>query len=316
MRAETWTAWLLRSLATRASVAGVEQLRGGSKKGVYRVRLDDDRSVVLYSWDATENYWPADGLDAGTEPFADASGPTRFRDGYDELCRIGVPTPELLAFDGSGADLPFAVAVVEDIAGGSLETRLAHDPERSPVGLDRLAAATARMHATRRRDLGTRAHPLPGVSCEQVAAQRARRHVDAAALVLPELAARRTALQDAVDRLLDAVPPRHDYRLLHGELGPDHVLLDAADRPYLIDIEGLMYFDIEWEHAFLRLRFGEHYEPLRVDGLDEDRLCLYGLCLRLSLVAGPLQLLGGDYPEQDEMAAIMRANCSAALGYL
>jgi hypothetical protein len=77
-----------------------------------------------------------------------------------------------------------------------------------------------------------------------------------------------------------------------------------------------MYFDIEWEHAFLRLRFHEHYEALRVDGLDDARLRLYALCLHLSLVAGPLQLLGGSHPEQDIFADIMRSNLDAALGYL
>jgi hypothetical protein len=112
------------------------------------------------------------------------------------------------------------------------------------------------------------------------------------------------------------VPPRRDHRLIHGELGPDHVLLDPVDRPYLIDIEGLMYFDVEWEHAFLQLRFREHYEALRVDGLDESRLRLYALCLHLSLVAGPLQLLGGSHPEQDLFADIMRSNLAAALAYL
>jgi hypothetical protein len=94
------------------------------------------------------------------------------------------------------------------------------------------------------------------------------------------------------------------------------VLLDAADRPYLIDIEGLMYFDLEWEHAFVRLRFGDHYEALRVDGLDESRLRLYDLCLHLSLVAGPLQLLGGSHPERDVFADIMRSHLVAVLGYL
>ena len=32
-----------------------------------------------------------------------------------------------------------------------------------------------------------------------------------------------------------------------------------------------MFFDIEWEHAFLRLRFGDHYRWLRASGLDDQR---------------------------------------------
>jgi hypothetical protein len=53
---------------------------------------------------------------------------------------------------------------------------------------------------------------------------------------------------------------------LHGELGPDHVLIDDRGQPALIDIEGLMFFDIEWEHAYLQLRFGDHYQRLSTRG--------------------------------------------------
>jgi hypothetical protein len=34
--------------------------------------------------------------------------------------------------------------------------------------------------------------------------------------------------------------------------------VDQHQDPVLIDIEGLMFFDVEWEHAFLRILFGEH----------------------------------------------------------
>jgi hypothetical protein len=309
-----WEQWLRRSLGS--SPVGVKRLAGGSKKGVYRVRMNDGRTVVIYSWDGSENYWPAAGSDPAADPFADASGAALFRDGYDVLRGLGVPVPQLLAFDDTAADLPFVAAVVEDITGGSLEACLARDPDRATAALGRLAEALERLHTSRRDDIGKLSYPVSGLSCQLVSAQRAKRHLDAAAKQLPELAAARPALLGLLERLLEAVPPRRDHRLIHGELGPDHVLLDAADRPYLVDNEGLMYFDLEWEHAFLRLRFREHYGALRVDGLDESRLRLYALCLHLSLVAGPLQLLDGSHPEQDVFADIMRSNLSAVLAYL
>jgi hypothetical protein len=82
------------------------------------------------------------------------------------------------------------------------------------------------------------------------------------------------------------VRPRTDHRLIHGELGPDHVLVDGDGQPVLIDIEGLMFFDLEWEHVFLELRFGEHYRALRPGGLDEGRRRFYRLAMHLSLIAG------------------------------
>jgi len=101
--------------------------------------------------------------------------------------------------------------------------------------------------------------------------------------------------------------------VVHGELGPDHVQVDAAGRPVVIDIEGLMYLDVEWEHVFLRIRLHDAYEPLAVADLDEDRLALYMLAQRLSLTAGPLRLLDGPFPDREFMAGIAEHNLNEAL---
>jgi hypothetical protein len=123
-------------------------------------------------------------------------------------------------------------------------------------------------------------------------------------------------LRDRLQELADRVSPRTAYGLIHGELGPDHVLVDADGHPVLIDIEGLMYFDVEWEHVFLQLRFGERYVALARPGLDPQRLDLYMLAMRLSLVAGPLRLLDGDFPDRAFMQEIAEHNANEALALL
>lgn len=53
--------------AARAALGGgrrleaVERLAGGSKKGVYRLVMDDASTAVAYVWDDGENYWPFGG---------------------------------------------------------------------------------------------------------------------------------------------------------------------------------------------------------------------------------------------------------------
>lgn len=78
----------------------------------------------------------------------------------------------------------------------------------------------------------------------------------------------------------------------------------------------MMYADVEWEHVFLRIRFHEDYAALRRDGLDDARLDLYMLAMRLSLVAGPLRLLDGDFPDRAFMAGIAEYNRDEALALL
>jgi hypothetical protein len=148
---------------------------------------------------------------------------------------------------------------------------------------------------------------------------RALGHLAEAASRVGRVAAARAELEAATTGLAAAVRPRSDYRLIHGELGPDHVLIDDRGEPVLIDIEGLMFFDVEWEHVFLELRFGRHYRALRAAGpgeLDEERLRLYRLAMHLSLIAGPLRLLDGDFPDREPMLRIVDYNVEKALAYV
>lgn len=104
---------------------------------------------------------------------------------------------------------------------------------------------------------------------------------------------------------------------MHGELGPDHVLVDRQGQPVLIDIEGLMHFDAEWEHAFLRIRFGEHYRWPAHDGLDEQRLALHNP--GDAAVAGrrvAAAALDGEFPDREAMRGIVEHNLREALALL
>ncbi|MFJ8884774.1 hypothetical protein ACIRJR_15395 [Streptomyces sp. NPDC102402] len=87
-------------------------------------------------------------------------------------------------------------------------------------------------------------------------------------------------------------------------------------RAVLIDVEGLMHFDAEWEHVFLRLRFHDRYAALSRPGLDPRRLDLYMLAMRLSLVAGPLRLLDGDFPDREFMRGVAEHNLRETLALL
>ncbi|MGY0057451.1 phosphotransferase [Streptomyces sp. LZ34] len=152
-----------------------------------------------------------------------------------------------------------------------------------------------------------------GTSCEGVVLKRALRDLAEAASRDPRVAGARDRLEERLRKLAARVRPRAEYAVVHGELGPGHVQVDADGRPVVIDIEGLMYFDVEWEHVHLRIRLHDAYRPLAVGGLDEGRLALYMLAQRLSLTAGPLRLLDGDFPNRTFMAGIAEYNLKQAL---
>jgi len=280
------------------------RLTGGSTKGVYRITLDDDSTVLLYRWAADENFWPASSdLDVG--PFVPDSGRDGFVRCHAQLRTLGVRVPKIVRM---GADR----ALVEDIRGGTLEALLDSDPPAGRAVLTRLGETLRTMHTHT-----TSSFPYPGETPEGFAHQRGLRSLAEAAARDPRIGALEKELQDALSRRFEAVKPRQEYALIHGELGPDHVMVGPAGEPVLIDIEATMFFDVEWEHAFLELRFGPLYPQLDPVPLDQDRLSFYRLVMYLSLVAGPLLMIdGGDFPYPEGMRAIAEDNIRRTLAEL
>ncbi|MFG3713878.1 phosphotransferase family protein [Micromonospora sp. NPDC047730] len=306
-----------RAACGRRSLWSAERLAGGTKKGVYRLTLDDGSTVVAYVWHPAEDYWPARAVPESDDLFGHATGAGLFAAAHREFAAAGVPVPRLLLAPTAGL-LPGEVAVVQDVRGGTLQDLRRHDPRRAEAVLARLGDAVRSMHARRRDRYGRPGldGPVPGRPVERLVLDRALRDLAEAAARVERIAAVRQRLADALAERYAAVPPRSRYGLVHGELGPDHVLVDDRDRPVLVDIEGATFLDVEWEHAFLELRFGDDYPALAVDGLDGHRLRLYRLALHLSLVAGPLRLLDGDFPDRAGMLAIVEHNITRTLAQL
>jgi aminoglycoside phosphotransferase (APT) family kinase protein len=232
------------------------------------------------------------------------------------LAGLGIRTPRVHALDRSRAVYPSDFALVEDVTGDTLEARLDRGEPAAVQATARLGESLRVMHGHRGTSFGRPGIPADGASCEQIVLDRALRDLGESAAREQRIAAERDPLEARLRELAAGLVPRREYALIHGELGPDHVLVDGAGQPVIIDVEGLMYFDLEWEHVFLRLRFGDDYRWLAEDGLEQRRLAFYELALYLSLVAGPLRLLDGDYPDRAQMLAIAEYNVGHALACL
>jgi hypothetical protein len=122
----------------------VSRLRGGSKKGVYRLSFDDDSTAIVYIWDDAENYWPTAQIDEAenhSNPFSHASGIDLFEAAHRRLDALGIRTPRIHLTDRSRSHYPADIAVVEDVPGATLEALLRQDPDGVKVPLSRLADA-------------------------------------------------------------------------------------------------------------------------------------------------------------------------------
>jgi aminoglycoside phosphotransferase (APT) family kinase protein len=234
---------------------------------------------------------------------------------HELMHSAGVRVPRLHHADPGSAEVaPFVV--VEDLPRGSLEELLATDPEEGTRATRALADELAALHAVRREQLGRIADPSTATSGAAIMLGRTLRDISEACRRVDELAPVHDELVALAHELAAAVSPRTDHRLVHAELGPDHVFLAEDGAPVLIDIEGAMFFDLELEHVFLRLRFGDAYRWLARNDLDDARMALYQLAMHVSLVAGPLRLLDGDFPHREGILDIVRWNVQHTLDLL
>jgi hypothetical protein len=311
------------AFGTDRSIVGVERLAGGTKKGVYRVALDDRTSAVVYIWSAEEDYW--DGLlpDASHDSesvFAHSSGIDLFEAATRRLESVGARSPRLFITDRSRRLYPGDVAVAEDVTGGTLQDLLDRDPEAGKATLGRLAEMVRAMHHYRGPTFGKVAFvDAGGVSkggtCEAAHLEHALMNIADAATRDVRAAEGRAQLEDKLRTLYSAVEPRSEFGLLHGELCAEHTLVGPHGEPVLIDIEGLMYFDVEVDHCWMRMRFQQHYPPLRLPDLDPVRMRYYQYTMHLDLVGGPMRIADGDFPNRDWMLDLADNHLRRALAY-
>jgi hypothetical protein len=305
------------------SLLRVERLANGSKKGAYRLTMNDGGTALAYVWDDSEDYWQGvlpEGADDPADPFSHASGLALFEAAAHRMASAGVRCPEVLLADRSRSLYPADIAVAEDVAGGSLEVLLEKDPAAAERPLSVVADWLAAMAAVRSPSPGKVAFidaggRSPGMSCERIMLDRSLAQLTEIAGRDRRAAGDQGRVEQALHSLAEPIEPRAAAALVHGELGPDHVLLDRRGEPVLIDIEGAMYFDVEVDHVWMRMRFGGHYAKLSRDGLDEDRLRFYQLCMHLDLVAGPLRIAGTSHPEREWFRSVAEHHLQRALQF-
>lgn len=308
------------ALGGRRRLETVERLEGGTTKGVYRLTMDDATTAIAYLWEGSENYWPSTEHDGDlADPFSPGVGLDLFEAAHARLGALGLRVLEIHLTDRDRTHYPADLAIVEDVPGANLMDLRNRDPHAAEPTMTRLAESLATMRAHRASSFGKVALIDAGgtsrsASCEQAALAFALRCLAEATARDHRIAHARDRLEERLRQLTAAVRPRAEYSVVHGELGMDHVMVDRSGHPVVIDIENLLYFDVEWEHVFLRLRHTPgQYQRLMVDGLDEDRVALYRLTQHLSLTAGPLRLLDGDFPDRAFMRGVAEHHLNAAL---
>ncbi len=272
----------LRSIfGPKSDLERVEDLNDGIGKRTYLVwsRRPDAR-CILHVW---VNATP-DLTEIERDPDLFPHGPKYFAANHEFLADKGIGVPELLLFDDSRTRYGFAFAFVEYIDGPNLsQYKKSTDRAKYAAVLDETRVQMRTLHSTRRSHPGSILTTSPvHMRCEDATLEPILAELDLACRFNSVIRENGNRIRDALKQLRSRIEPRSEFRLIHGELGPDHILVGKDDRVSFIDFEGMSFFDVESEHTMLKARWGSDYAKLKRQDLDPRRMAFYELALQVS----------------------------------
>ncbi|WEK56420.1 MAG: phosphotransferase [Candidatus Cohnella colombiensis] len=279
-------------------VANATKMHGGAQKVVYKIDCINGFSCILYVWDLAANYFQEE--IANEDLNARSYGSDLFEVNNRFLTEIGVQTPALYDLNKERSRYTFDYALVEYVNGHKAEDYFHHsDPRVQDQVFERVGHMLTGMHANERQIYG-KPNQISNnrESCHLLQLENAKIQLSYASQHIEGIRANQSKMLEKLYELESQIDPRSRYGFIHGELGPDHILVTDSFEPYLIDIEGAEFFDIEHEHSFLEFRFGDFYRYLKHDNLDTNRILFYRFHHHISLTSGGLKLLHRGFPDQ------------------
>ncbi|MFH0070825.1 aminoglycoside phosphotransferase family protein [Peribacillus sp. NPDC056705] len=290
--------YVAKVLGSGYAAADVVRMQGGAQKVVYKIECTNGFACMLYVWDLNHNYFQEEISQEETEERS--FGGLSFQINHRFMRESGVLTPALYDLNVERSRYPFDYALVEYIHGPKAEAYMGHsDPLAQKRVFGRLGEMIANMHAHERAFHG---RPDSGEKnlepCHLLLLKEAKEELSFLSQQVESIQKQHDHILTVLDQLGASIDARRLYGYIHGELGPDHVIVTQEQKPYLIDIEGARFFDIEYEHVFLELRFGDRYRDLAGDRLDWNRMQFYRLYHYISLTGGGLKLLHRGFPDQ------------------
>lgn len=308
--------YIRRVFGTGYIIASVSKMHGGAQKVVYKIDCSNGFSCVLYVWDLTMSYFQEETANKDVSEISYGSDLFELNNKY--LTENGIRTPFLYDLNKEKERYPFDYALVEFIDGQKAEAYFHHSDSRvQDKVFQRLGEMLTGMHAAKSQIYGKQNQIRANtVNCHLLQLENAKLQLSYASRHMDCIRVNQSKLFDILHELESRIKPRTQYGFIHGELGPDHVLVNDKLETFLIDIEGAMFFDIEHEHSFMKLRFGDFYRYLEDDTLDPDRMLFYRFHHHISLTSGGLKLLHRGFPNQPFAKELAEYHSECALRFI
>lgn len=309
---------LHRAFGGTCEIESVKRFHGGTRKQVFFLHLSVAPSIcALYIWHDENRYFTE--REDDTHNHSDSRAPLLLKTNTDFLLAHGIGVPRIYYMGVLESGYHFAF--LEYIAGGSLQTFMETQPtEAQKAVLEKFGTMVHRLHTIQRDFPGTLLDDARGVPLPQDAwLERGLLELNAAADTEPPVAEKRDQIEAKMRTLYAQIAPRTDFRYIHGEMGPDHVLLGQSDlTPHLVDVDGMHFTDVELEYAILAMRFAPeiYARYLHPQGLDPARTAFYKFGMHVSFVYGGSRLLRGNHENRALAESILYGHLKHVLNSL
>jgi len=292
-------------------VEKIDRLYGGAQKGTYKVKCINGFEFILYIWDEMTSYFSK--YENKRDIFR-----TRGADLFLSNHRIfeinKVPVQNLYHIDMTKKEYDFDYAFVKYISGKEIETYMNESEEDVTQLFMALGDSIRKLHMIKRNYAGIIDESQnEEFKCENYILSNIENDMNYLITNCSEIADKENELRETYIRLYKNIKPRKEYVLIHGELGPNHVLVDENKNICLIDIECAKYFDKEYENSFLEFRFGDYYKYLKEENLDLDRMKFYKLSHHIGCLSGAVKLRNEDYYDMEDVNGMIRYNLGQVL---
>lgn len=311
--------YLRQVFGAQCAIMRVEQFKNGARKQVFFIDLSQPaQRCVLYIWHDLNHYFSErEGIETTQ---SDASAPALFKVNAAHLLANGITIPQIYYMGRLAAGYDFAL--LEYIAGENFTAFAANaSPEDRNTVLEQIGRMLRKLNQTQRAYPGTLLDSW-GPQSEarsELSLQRALLEVNAAADTHESVAVHKARIEQKLHELSANLAPRTSYRLIHGELGPEHILIRQRDQAvYFVDIDGLHFSDIEVEHALMKVRFSAptYDQYFRRTDLDAARMAFYEFALYVSFVYAGTRFILKNYPDQVWAQGLFSANLARVIKVL
>ena len=275
----------------------MERILGGAQKYTYLAKCTNGFKFIIYQWDKSTTYF-----ENNDESALFCSSSANLFESNNELMRKhGVLTPELFYMDKSRSECDYEYAFVEYINGYDVDYIMEKEPERMDAVLKSLSNSIDRLHNIKNDAVG-QVGRMQGADFNLIEFELEDIHQNSMYLQKNDnqYADVYVQVEAKARECAQNLESRNEYTFIHGELGPNHVIVDKDNNAYLIDIEGAKFYDVEEELSFLDMRFNKRLKKV-ADIVDEQRLYFYYIGHCLGTLRGAVELKQKGYYDMDDV---------------